>query len=127
MFIKILLRLKSNYYDDSIKLVVFKMKNETDGVAIEQLVGLKPKIYSLLVDGNSGKGVNKNVVARISHNEHKDLLLNNTYKTHLINRIQTRCNRTGTYKIKKIPLSYFDDKIQIQNNVYDGLALGCQS
>ena len=127
MFIKILLRLKSNYFDDSNKLVVSKMKDETDGVAIELLVGLKPKMDSFLVNGNSGKGRNKNVVARISHNELKDLLLNNTYKTNLINRIQTTCNRTVTYKINKISLSYFDDKIQIQKNVYDGLALGCQS
>ena len=28
-------------------------------------------------------------------------------------------NRIGTYKIKKISLSYFNDKIHIQNNGYD--------
>ena len=32
---------KSKYYDDSNKLVVGKMKDETGGVAIEELVGLK--------------------------------------------------------------------------------------
>ena len=30
-----------------------KMKDETDGVEIEELVGLKPKMYSFLVDDNS--------------------------------------------------------------------------
>ena len=38
-------------------------------------------MYSLLVDDNSehkkAKGLNKNVVATISHNEYKDVLLNN--------------------------------------------------
>ena len=29
------------------------MKDETDGVEIEELVGLKPKMYSFLVDDNS--------------------------------------------------------------------------
>ena len=41
---------KSKYYDDSNKLVIGKMKDEIGGVPIEEFVGLKPKIYSLLVD-----------------------------------------------------------------------------
>ena len=44
---------KSKYYDNSNKLVFGKMKDETAGVAIEEIVGLKPKIYSYLVDDNS--------------------------------------------------------------------------
>ena len=44
---------KSKYHDGSRKLVVGKMKDETAGVAIEKLLGLKPKMYSLLVDDNS--------------------------------------------------------------------------
>ena len=35
---------KSKYYDDSKKLVIGKMKDETGGVAIEEFVGLKPKM-----------------------------------------------------------------------------------
>ena len=41
---------KSKYHDNSNKLVVGKMKDETVGVAIEVFVGLKPKMYSYLVD-----------------------------------------------------------------------------
>ena len=71
---------KSKYYDNSNKLVVGKMEDETAGVAIEEFVGLKPKMYSYLVDDNSEhkkvKGVNKILVARISHNEYKYVLLN---------------------------------------------------
>ena len=67
-------------YYNSNKLVVGKMKDETACVAIEEFVGLKPKMYSYLVDDNSehkkAKGVNKNVVATISHNEYKDFLMN---------------------------------------------------
>ena len=35
---------KWKYYDDSNKLVIDKMKDETGGVAVKAFVGLKPKI-----------------------------------------------------------------------------------
>ena len=66
---------QSNFHDNSNKLVNRKLKDETGG---EEFIGLKPKIYSLLVDNSEhkkAKGVNKNVVAAINHNEYKDVLL----------------------------------------------------
>ena len=41
---------KSKYYDNSNKVVVHKMKDETAFVAIEEFDGLKPKMYSYLAD-----------------------------------------------------------------------------
>ena len=41
-----------------------------------------------------------------------------------MNRIQSKDKRIGTKKINKISLSCFDDKIYIQTNGYDGLAIG---
>ena len=41
------------------------MKDEARCVAIEEFVGLKPKMYSFLVDNNE----------TICHNEHKNVLL----------------------------------------------------
>ena len=52
----------SKYDDDSTKLVANKMKDETGGLAIEEVVGLNPKMYSFLVDGSSehkNESVNK--------------------------------------------------------------------
>ena len=46
---------KSKYYDDSHKLVIGKMKDETRRVVIEEFVGLKPSMYSFLVDSNEHK------------------------------------------------------------------------
>ena len=40
---------KPKFYDNSNKLVVGKMKDETAGVAIEEFVRLKPEMYSYLV------------------------------------------------------------------------------
>ena len=67
---------KSKYYDDSTKLIVGKMIDETGNVAIEEFVGLKPKMYSFLVEDSSehkrGKEVNKNVFTTISYSEYRD-------------------------------------------------------
>ena len=43
-----------------------------------------------------------------------------------MNRIESKDHKIGIYEINKISLSCFDDKIYIQNNEYDGLALGYQ-
>ena len=44
---------KLEYYDDSNKLVVGKIIDETAGVAIKEFVRIKPKTYSFLVDDSS--------------------------------------------------------------------------
>ena len=80
-------------------------------------------MYAYLVDDNSeyqkGKGVSRNVVATITHNEYKDVLLNKKCLRHSINRIHSKDHRIETYEIGKVSLSCFDDKIYIQNNGCD--------
>ena len=75
----------SNYffkskYCDSKSLVVAKMKDEMGSVSIANFVGLKPKMYLILVSNSreykKAKIVNFSVVAKISRNEYKDALLN---------------------------------------------------
>ena len=46
---------KSKYNDNSNKLIIGKMKDETESNAIEELVGLKQKMCSFLVDNNQHK------------------------------------------------------------------------
>ena len=57
--------------------MVGKIKHETAGVVTEEFVGWKPKMFSYLVDDNGEykktKGVNKNVIAIISPNEHRNI------------------------------------------------------
>ena len=43
---------KSKYHDDSNKLVIGKMKDETAVAVIEESAGLRPKMHSYLVDDN---------------------------------------------------------------------------
>ena len=79
---------KSKYYDYSNKLVVGKTKDKRVIVAVEEFVRLKTK----------------------------DVLLNNKYFRHSMNRIQSKSHRIGTYKINKISFT-----IYILDNGYDGL------
>ena len=78
----------------------------------------------ILVSINSKKGVNKNAVATISHAEFKDVLLNNKYLRHSVNRIQGKNHRRRTLETSKQILSCPDGKIYILNNGYDRLDLG---
>ena len=55
---------------------------------------------------------------------YKDVLLNKKCLKDSMNRIQSKDHRIRTYEINKISLSCSDDKIYIQNNRCDGLALG---
>ena len=123
--IKKCLILVTKYYDNSNTLVIGKMKDETAEVVIEEFVTLKPKMYSYLHNSKHKKaeGVNRNVVATISHSKYKDVLLNKKCLRHSMNRIQSKDHKIGTHEINKISLSYLDNKIYIQNNRWDGLAL----
>ena len=52
------------------------MKDETGGIAIAAFAGLKPKMYSFLVDNSehkTAKDVIKNVAATKIHNESKEI------------------------------------------------------
>ena len=87
--ISVIIRLSQTH---SNTLVIGKIKEEIGSVAIQEFVGLKPKIYSFLVDNNKhkkAKGVNKNVVATTRHNEYKDVLLNNKCIRHSMNIMQS--------------------------------------
>ena len=90
---------KSKYHDSSNTLVIVKMKDKTGGLAIEEFVVLKPKMYSFFVENNEHKkaiDVSKNAVATVSHNECKDVLLNKKCIRHSMSRIQSGDCRIGT-------------------------------
>ena len=111
---------KSKYYDNSNKLVIGKMKDETAGISTKEFIRLKPKMNSFLADDNSehkkAKVVNRNVVT-IGNNEYKDVLLKNKCIRHWMNTIQAKDHRIATYEISKISLSYFNDKKYIYNTM----------
>ena len=85
--------------------MVCKIKVETGGISIKKFVGLKPKMYSFLVNNSSkhkkARGMNRYGVAIISHNEYKDVLLKKKCLRHSINRIESKDHRIISYEINK--------------------------
>ena len=55
-------------------------------------------------------------------NEFKDTLLNKKIIGHKMRKIQGKKHKMGTYKINKISLSVFDDKIFVSNDGIHTLA-----
>ena len=92
------------------------MKGETCGAIIKKLAGLKPKMYSFLLEYSNE---HKKCCCNNSHGEYRDVLLNSKCLGHSMERIQ----RKDHQQISKISLSCFEDKTHIENNGYDGLAL----
>ena len=97
----------SEFYDDTNKKVIGKMKVEYGGAIIDQFIGLKSKMYSIKkINGSeSSKGVN--IVTEF--NGFKDVLFNKKVIRHKMKRIQAKKNKIGTYEIE-VSLSCFDDK-----------------
>lgn len=63
------------------------------------------------------------LLLKISHNECKDVLLNNNYLRYSLNRIQNKNHKRGTSEINKVSLSCFDDKLYVLTNRYNQLLL----
>ena len=64
--------------------MVGKMKDETTAVVKNEF------------NGRKAKGINKNVVATVSHNGYESVLLKKKCLRHLMNRIQSKYHRIGT-------------------------------
>ena len=92
------------------------MKDEFGGIIVNEFIGLKSKMYSMIkIDGkesNTAKGVN--IATEFS--EFKDVLFNKKIIRHKMKRIQAKKHKIETYEIDKISLSCFDDKRFVLND-----------
>ena len=101
------------FFDETNKEVFGKMKDEFGGVIVNELVGLKSKMYSIKkIDGNEYKAA-KEVSIAIEFNKFKDGLFNENIIRHKMKRIQSKKHKLKIYEIDKISLSCFDDKIYV--------------
>ena len=97
------------------KKVVGKFKDECAGKAVWQFVGLRPKMYSILLAENEeirkAKGISKIVVKRdLRHDLYVDSLMNQKEMRHTMVAIRSNHHKMGVYKIDKISLSPLDTK-----------------
>ena len=113
----------SIYFDEMNKKKLGKMKDEFCGNKIDEFVGLKSKMYSLLAyndfEVNKSKGVN----LKLSHKEYVVLSKRKVVR-HKMKRILSELHSVGTYDINKISLSCFDDKRYILDDGINTLAYG---
>ena len=86
------------------------MKNESEGKIIGELVKLKSKMYSMKITDGKESNTAKGVTIATEFNEFTDTLFNKKVLRHKMRRIQGQKHKLGTYEIKKISLSCFDDK-----------------
>ena len=100
----------SIFYDDSNKIVIGKMKDEYSGNIIDELIGLKSKVYSIRKINGSECSTAKGVNIATEFNEFKGVLFNKKIIGHKMKRIQAKKHKIETYEIHEISLSCFDDK-----------------
>ena len=94
--------------------VLGKMKDECGGQPIEEFVGLRPKMYSLLYGGlekKTAKGVKKAVVDKhLKHESYKRALFDHCSMRHSMNMIRSYNHQLFSVSICKTTLSSYDDK-----------------
>ena len=109
------------------------MKDETDGVPIIEFVGLRSKMYSLLLDNGkekkTGKGIKKCILKKnITHDDYKRCILstNKDYQRQKVsfNNLRTFNHDIYTYNYKKIGLSCSNDKQYLLNDGISFLSYG---
>ena len=99
------------------------MKDEFNGNKIDEFIGLKSQIYSLISNNwkmNKAKGVS----LMLKHKEYVDALFNKKVLRHKMERILSEKHNIGSYVLNKISLSCSDDKRYILDDGINSLAYG---
>ena len=109
------------------KKVLGKMKDETAGIPIEEFVGLRPKMYSLMYYGTEkkrAKGVKKHTVAKLRHSQYRETLFRRCCRRDIMRMIRNDLHQLYTVEQNKLTLSPFDDKRYILPDGISSLAYG---
>ena len=94
----------SKFFDQANKKVIGKMKDDSEGKIIDEFVGLKLKMHSMLSDDGKESNTAKGVNIATEFNEFKDTLFNKKVLRHKMKRIQSKKHKVGTYEVNKISL-----------------------
>ncbi|KAK3730598.1 hypothetical protein QZH41_006676 [Actinostola sp. cb2023] len=112
------------------KKVLGKMKDETHGIPIQEFIGLRPKMYSILftennkqVEKKTAKGISKNVTKQmIRHQDYKSCLFEKRPQMARMNQIRSENHQLYTMTFNKTSLSPYDDKRYILSDGITTLA-----
>ena len=109
--------------------VVGKFKNELNGVAVLEFIGLRPKMYSLFLpekkSKNTAKGVPKSFVKKhITHDLYRQCLHHGITTTATFHAIRSSVHQLKTLQRSKKALSPYDDKRYLLGVGGESLAYG---
>jgi len=104
-------------------------KDEAEGKQIEEIVGLRAKLYSYKISGEEDhkkcKGVKKVVVRKsITHDDYKKCLFTGKEQLREMNVIRSHLHKVYTEDVNKVALSVDDDKRVILADGISTLAYG---
>jgi len=119
-------------YSTENKKVLGKMKDETHGIPIQEFVGLKSKMYSMiyeedgkLTEKKTAKGIKKSVIKHhTKHDHYKECLFDRTVHLSSMNQIRSYDHQLYNINVNKLGLSPFDDKRYILDDGINSLAYG---
>ena len=115
-------------YDARNKKVLGKMKDECGGEPIEEVVALRPKMYSIKKAGSNikkTKGVKKNVIEReITHENYKEAFFGKKQYMHKMKILCSEGHEMYGMCMNKISISPFDTKRWIAGDGVHTLAYG---
>ena len=116
-------------YSKTNEKVLGKMKDETGGVPSKEFVGLRSKMYSLLLsdgtDKTTAKGVKTSYVKKhMKHDLYKKCLFTKQPTTASFTIFQSHNHQIQTVDVTKVALSPYDDKRFLLENTYQTLAYG---
>ena len=115
-------------YDGRNKKVLGKMKDECGGGVINEVVAIRPKMYSVEVGKKNirkAKGVKKNVIEKeITHEHYKEALFERRQFMHKMKILRSEGHEMYGMCMNKISLSPFDTKRWIADDGIQTLAYG---
>ena len=105
--------------ENSNKKVIGKFKDETCGIPIVEFVGLRAKMYSILLDTKkekkTGKGIKKSCLKKdVVHNDYKRCLFGSSKDQRQLvsfNNLRSIDHNIGLYRYTKVGLSCSNDKM----------------
>ena len=112
------------------KKVSRKIKDETAGVPIEEFVGLRPKMYSLLHGGKEkrrAKGITRANQRQMKQEQYKTSLVQGKATGVVVHIIRSHEHELYSEKVRSVALSPFDDMRYVENDGATTLAHGHHS
>ena len=115
-------------YNEENKKVLGKFKDEMNGDIIEEVVGLRSKMYSIKWDKGTAltlKGISRTVKQKvIKHEMYSHTLFNGVQRIDTVSRIGSKGHQLFTFDTNKVSLSPYDDKRYILDDKVTTLAYG---